>query len=164
MPRSTDLAAPAPSPWDLDRCPATRLAQRGADLQAFVAWLRDQDVPAPSCWYTHGWLVHRLAALRAWRARAYAPDAHPRDAADWMLLWFVKPSDEIGTVEYRITVGTEPPPIRASSPATHTARRAWDRREVLGMVSEALTDEHWHPLPDLAREFHLDPEQVGEGR
>lgn len=83
MPRSTGSAAPAPSLWDLERCPATLLAQRYADLQAFVAWLRDQDVPAPSCWYTHGWLVHRLAALQAWKVHAYAPDAHPRDAAEW---------------------------------------------------------------------------------
>ncbi|MHB8395462.1 MAG: hypothetical protein ACYDC5_13425 [Candidatus Dormibacteria bacterium] len=79
MPRSTgSAAAPAPSPWDLDHCPANLLAQRYADLQAFVTWLKDQDVPAPDCWYTHGRLVHRLAAVVAWKARAYAPDAHPR--------------------------------------------------------------------------------------
>jgi len=83
MPRSTGSAAPAPPPWDLERCPANLLTQRYADLQAFVTWLKDQDVPAPGCWYTHGWLVHRLAALQAWKVRAYAPDAHPRDAADW---------------------------------------------------------------------------------
>jgi hypothetical protein len=83
MPRSTGSAAPAPSPWDLERCPATQLAQRYADLQAFVTWLKHQDVPAPSCWYTRGWLVHRLAALQAWKVRAYAPDAHPGDAAEW---------------------------------------------------------------------------------
>ena len=65
-------------------------------------------------------------------------------------------------VEYWITVGNEPPPIRASSPATHAARRAWDRQEVLGMVSDALTDGGWHPLPDLAREFRLDLGRVGE--
>ncbi len=83
MPRSTGPAAPALPLWDLERCPAGQLAQRYADLQAFVAWLKAQDIPAPACWYTHGRLVHRLAALQAWRARAYAPDAHPRDAADW---------------------------------------------------------------------------------
>ncbi len=65
--------------------------------------------------------------------------------------------------EYWITIGSEqPPPIRASSPATLAARRAWARQEVLGMVSDALADGRWHPLPDLAREFGLDLEQVGE--
>ena len=83
MPRSTGSAAPVPSLWDLNRCHATRLAQRYADLQACVAWVRDQDILAPACWYTHGWLVHRPAALHAWRTRAYAPDAHQSDAADW---------------------------------------------------------------------------------
>ena len=83
MARQSDSETQINSPWDLERCPATQLAQRYADLQAFVAWLKDQDVLAPACWYTHGWLVHRLAALQAWRVRAYAPDAHPRDAADW---------------------------------------------------------------------------------
>ncbi len=83
MPSPTGSAAPVPPPWDLDHCPATLLAQRYADLQAFVTWLGAQDIPAPACWYTHGWLVHRLAALQAWKVRAYAPDAHPRDAAEW---------------------------------------------------------------------------------
>ncbi len=75
MPRSTVSAAPAPPLWDLERCPANLLAQRYADLQAFVAWLQDQDVPAPACWYTHGWIVHRQAAVQAWKVRAYALDA-----------------------------------------------------------------------------------------
>ena len=69
--------------WDIERCPATLLAQRYADLQAFIVWLRDQDIPAPTCWYTHGWVVHRLAALQAWRIRAYNPDTSPRDVAEW---------------------------------------------------------------------------------
>jgi len=54
MPRPTGSAAPAPSPWDLERCPATLLAQRYADLQAFVTWLGAQDVPAPT-WWRYGW-------------------------------------------------------------------------------------------------------------
>ena len=83
MPRSTGPTTPGPTPWDLAHCSAGQLAQRYADLQAFVSWLKDQDVQAPACWYTHGWLVYRLAALQAWRVCAYAPDAHPRDAADW---------------------------------------------------------------------------------
>ncbi|MDA8332302.1 MAG: hypothetical protein M0027_14100 [Candidatus Dormibacteraeota bacterium] len=88
MARPRAAAAPAPSSlsWDLERCPAGQLAQRYVDLEAFVSWLGAQDIPAPACWYTHGWLVHRLAALQAWRARAYAPDAHPRDAADWWMV------------------------------------------------------------------------------
>ena len=83
MPRSMGPAAPAPPPWDLEHCPAPQLAQLYADLRAFVSWLEEQGVDAPACWYTHGWLVHRLAALQAWRSLAYAPGAHPRDAADW---------------------------------------------------------------------------------
>ncbi|MHB8325634.1 MAG: hypothetical protein ACYDEA_00385 [Candidatus Dormibacteria bacterium] len=82
-PRATTAATAAAVTWDLDRCPAALLAQRYADLQAFVTWLRDQDIPTPTCWYIHGWLVHRLAALQAWKVRAYAPEAHPRDAAEW---------------------------------------------------------------------------------
>ncbi|MGH7692679.1 MAG: hypothetical protein ACREOA_08230, partial [Candidatus Dormibacteria bacterium] len=53
------------------------------DLEAFVIWLQDQDVRVPGCWYSHGWLIQRLAALQAWRSRAYDPAAHPRDAAEW---------------------------------------------------------------------------------
>ena len=83
MPSPSGSTAPSPPLWDLERCPAALLAQRYADLQAFVTWLGAQDIPAPACWYIHGWLVHRLAAVQAWRARAYAPEAHPRDAADW---------------------------------------------------------------------------------
>ncbi len=83
MPRSTGPAAPPPPPWDLERCPAGQLTQGYADLQAVVSWLQEQDVGVPACWYTHGWLVHRLAALKAWRTLAYGPGAHPRDAADW---------------------------------------------------------------------------------
>ena len=83
MPRSPGSTAPIPLPWDLDRCPAGRLAQWYADLLAFVSWLEDQDVQTPACWYAHGWVVHRLAALAGWRSRAYTPGSHPRDAADW---------------------------------------------------------------------------------
>ena len=86
VPRRACPAPPASLTWDLDRCPATQLAQRYADLRSFVAWLGTQDIAAPTCWYTHGWLVHRLAALQAWRTLAYAPDAHPRDAADWWVV------------------------------------------------------------------------------
>lgn len=66
-------------------------------------------------------------------------------------------------IEYWITVGNERPPLtRASSSPTEAARQAWDHQEVLGKVSDALADGRWHPLPDLAREFGLDWEQVGE--
>ena len=83
MPRSPGNATPSPPTWDLEHCPAGQLAQRYADLLAFVSWLQEQDVGVPACWYAHGWVVHRLAALQAWRVRAYAPDTNPRDAADW---------------------------------------------------------------------------------
>ncbi len=83
MPRSPGSTPPTSPPWDLERCPADHLAQRYADLFAFVSWLQKQGVHAPTCWYTHGWVVHRMAALQAWRTHAYGPGSHPRDAADW---------------------------------------------------------------------------------
>jgi hypothetical protein len=83
MPRSPGSTSPTRPPWDLEHCPVGQLAQRYADLQAFVSWLQRQDVGVPSCWYAHGWTVHRLAALQAWRTLAYGPGTHPRDAADW---------------------------------------------------------------------------------
>ena len=87
MPRTPRPQTPAShSLWDLDRCTAAQLAQRYADLKAFTAWLQGQGVEIPACWYTHGWVARRLAAVHAWKARAYTPDAHPRESADWWAL------------------------------------------------------------------------------
>ncbi|HUY98491.1 MAG TPA: hypothetical protein VMW47_12905 [Verrucomicrobiae bacterium] len=76
------------SPPGPEHFPANLVAQRCADLQAFVTWLKGHDVPAPTCCDANGQLVHRLAALHAWTVRAYGPDPHPRDAAEW---WAVGP-------------------------------------------------------------------------
>ena len=58
---------------------------RGAyeEVAAFVRWLQACDIRVPSCWYTHGWVVRRLAALRVWQDDAYADGATGRDAAEW---------------------------------------------------------------------------------
>lgn len=81
------IVRPAPPPpWDLEHCTAPQLAQRYADLLGLVSWLGEQDLDVPACWYAHGWVVSRLAAIQAWRTVAYGPGAHPRDAADWWAL------------------------------------------------------------------------------
>ncbi|HUY98541.1 MAG TPA: hypothetical protein VMW47_13155 [Verrucomicrobiae bacterium] len=82
-PRATSGPPPPPVPWDLEQLPAAQLAPAYADVAAFVTRLQAQGIDIPACWYTHGWLVARLAALAAWRAAAYAPGASPRDAAEW---------------------------------------------------------------------------------
>ncbi len=69
--------------WDLDALDADGRRDTYRQLDCFVAWLRACDVTVPQCWYTHGWVVWRLAALAAWQERAYAADAAPREAVDW---------------------------------------------------------------------------------
>lgn len=70
-------------PWDLDSLDSDELRRMYSDLSEFVGWLRGCDITIPSCWYTHGWVVRRLAALRVWHDDAHLDDASARDAADW---------------------------------------------------------------------------------
>ena len=72
--------------WDLDALDSDALADAYDDVAAFVDWLRSCDVAVPECWYTHAWVVWRLAALSAWLHVAYLPDAGPREAVDWWLV------------------------------------------------------------------------------
>jgi hypothetical protein len=77
-----DAARPS-VPWDLDALDGDALRRAYTDVEAFVVWLRRCDITVPSCWYTHGWVVRRLAALGAWQDDAYCDGATGRDAADW---------------------------------------------------------------------------------
>jgi len=70
-------------PWDLDSLDGDALRQAYAAIADFVGWLRQCDITVPSCWYTHGWVVRRLAALRVWQDDAYSDDATGREAAEW---------------------------------------------------------------------------------
>lgn len=82
MERTTDVARRA-VPWDLDSLDGDALCDAYAAVAEFVAWLRSCDITVPSCWYTHGWVVRRLASLRVWQDDAYADGMTGRDAAEW---------------------------------------------------------------------------------
>jgi len=72
--------------WDLDALDSDAVGDAYDDVAAFVDWLRSCDIAVPDCWYTHAWVVWRLAALSAWHRIAYLPDAGPREAVDWWLV------------------------------------------------------------------------------
>ncbi len=82
METTTDPARRAVA-WDLDSLDGDALRDAYTAVAHFVAWLRAGDITVPSCWYTHGWVVRRLAALRVWQDDAYADGATARDAAEW---------------------------------------------------------------------------------
>ena len=73
-------------PWDLDALDGDAVGEAYRDVAAFVDWLRVCDITVPACWYTHGWVVWRLAALLAWQQLAYTAEANPREAVDWWLV------------------------------------------------------------------------------
>jgi len=83
MPLASSTAARASASWDPDSLAADQLESIYGEIAGFVEWLRACDIAVPSCWYTHGWVVRRLAALRVWQDDAYADGATGRDAAEW---------------------------------------------------------------------------------
>jgi hypothetical protein len=83
---TTDAHPDDPVAWDVDALDGDELRRAYDDLATFVAWLHDCDITVPACWYTHGWVVRRLAALSYWQEASLAPESHPRDAADWWLV------------------------------------------------------------------------------
>jgi hypothetical protein len=70
-------------PWDVDSLDGEELRRTYAAIADFVGWLRQCDIAVPSCWYTHGWVVRRLAALRVWQDDVHSDDATGREAAEW---------------------------------------------------------------------------------
>jgi hypothetical protein len=84
--RMTGAPAATSVPWDMDGVDAADVRQTYEDIARFVEWLRTCDVTVPTCWYAHGWVVWRLAALQAWQQAAYLPDAAAREAVDWWLV------------------------------------------------------------------------------
>ena len=70
-------------PWDLDTLDTDHLYRGYSQIAEFVDWLGRCDIAVPSCWYTHGWVVRRLAALRVWHDDAYLDGATGRDGAEW---------------------------------------------------------------------------------
>ncbi len=76
-------------PWDLDALGSGELHAAYLELARFVGWLRHCDVDVPSCWYVHGWLVRRLAALLHWRDATLDPEVTAKAAADWWSALFV---------------------------------------------------------------------------
>ena len=83
MPDIAPTIAGRSVPWDLDSLDSDDLPRAYSDVAAFVDWLRRCDITVPSCWYTHGWVVRRLAALQVWHDDAYLDGASAREAADW---------------------------------------------------------------------------------
>src|SRR5690242_7436147 len=67
--------------WDLRTLGSDALSAALADVAAFVDRLVDDGIEVPRCWYAHGWIRERLAALLHWRTECYAASA--RSAADW---------------------------------------------------------------------------------
>jgi hypothetical protein len=86
LPETTREGDSGPPPWDIDALEGDQLRCAYNDLAEFVDWLRACDITVPSCWYTHGWVVRRLAALQHWHDDAHTPEARARDAADWWLM------------------------------------------------------------------------------
>jgi hypothetical protein len=76
------------APWDLDALSPEELRAAYLDLSGFAGWLRECDVDVPACWYVHGWLVRRLAALRHWRDAVLDPEAGAKAACDWWTALF----------------------------------------------------------------------------
>jgi hypothetical protein len=72
--------------WDLDALDGDAVRNAYDGIATFVAWLRSCDIAVPDCWYTHCWVVWRLAALSAWQELAYLPGTSPREAVDWWLV------------------------------------------------------------------------------
>ena len=72
--------------WNIDALDSDALRAAYRDVNSFVDWLRGCDIAVPACWYTHAWVVWRLAALSAWLEVAYMSEAHPREAVDWWLV------------------------------------------------------------------------------
>ena len=83
MPDAAPTAARGYVPWDLDSLDSDELHREYTEVATFVDWLRDCDITVPSCWYTHGWVVRRLAALCVWHDDAHLDGASGRDAAEW---------------------------------------------------------------------------------
>jgi hypothetical protein len=74
---------PAAVPWDIDALSGDELRATYLDLSRFVAWLRQCDVDVPACWYVHGWVVRRLAALQHWRTATLDAEAPAKATNDW---------------------------------------------------------------------------------
>lgn len=70
-----------PAPWDLTSLDAGLVVEAMTDLRDFVDDLVDAGIDVPCCWYVHGWVRDRLAAVGHWRREAYG--ASPRSAAEW---------------------------------------------------------------------------------
>ena len=83
MANEQDDAARRSVPWDLDSLDGAGLRWAYGELAEFVDWLRRCDVVVPTCWYTHGWIARRLAALRVWQDDAYMDGTTGRDVAEW---------------------------------------------------------------------------------
>lgn len=76
-------ASTATPPWDFDNLDHAELRQAYQGLATFVDWLEACDIRVPACWYTHGWVVRRLAALSYWHETAHTVESPARDAAEW---------------------------------------------------------------------------------
>lgn len=70
-------------PWELDSLDSDDLHREYTHVATFVAWLRRCDITVPTCWYSHGWVVRRLAVLSVWREDAHLDGASARDTAEW---------------------------------------------------------------------------------
>lgn len=100
MPPTTPAPrAKAPLAWDLDRLGERELRTQYGAMAVFAEQLQAMGVTVPPCWYFHRHLVHRFAAVMAWRDRAHrtstettdpetgerrvGPGAPAKEAAEW---------------------------------------------------------------------------------
>ena len=52
--------------WRLDDLEPGQRKEELVTLKTFVTWLDTNGVAVPACWYAHGWMRYRLAAMFAW--------------------------------------------------------------------------------------------------
>lgn len=151
-------ASPRPRPplaWDLDQLSEGELRRRYAEMADFATRLLEMGVSVPACWYYHRHLVHRFAAVMAWRERAYrtssesrdpetgetrvTPGAHAREAAEW---WA-----SIWGLAGLVTAWGELECVRRGEGRSHTV----DKRQVPTPALEEVVEAHLASLRSWRR-------------
>ena len=99
--------------WDLDSLDPIGLRDAWNGLLGFVEHLFDLDVQLPDCWYTHGWVIRRLAVLSAWHVHVTGHEATPHEANAW---WQALSALVRELEPLRAHRGAHPPPARPWDP------------------------------------------------
>ena len=110
--------------WDLDSHDAIALRDAWDELLGFVEHLFDLDLQLPECWYTHGWVVRRLAVFSAWHIEVVGAGATPREAASW---W-----DSLSAFLHELE------PLRSHRGAHPPAAQPWQEPVPIPSLAEAV--------------------------